>query len=207
MTATRAADRRSAAPSTEDQRRQEILDAAVEVVVERGFAAARVADVAAIAGTSTGTVHYYFPTKADLLDAALRYASDRARDRHRSALATIDDPRQQLLALVELQTPEGPVADEWALWLEFWNEARRRPDWQERNREMYGEWTGWIAEIVRDGVTRGQFRGGVDADDVARRFVALLDGLSIQCLLDPTPEHRWQLRRTLVDLVEHELVP
>lgn len=196
-----------ATPSAEDQRRQEILDAAVEVVVERGFAAARVADVAAIAGTSTGTVHYYFPTKADLLDAALRHASDRARDRHRAALATLDDPRQQLLALVELQSPEGAVADEWAMWLEFWNEARRRPEWQDRNRQMYGDWTGWITEIVQHGVAQGQFRDGVDADEFARRFAGLLDGLAIQCLLDPTPEHRWQLRRSLVDLVERDLLP
>jgi AcrR family transcriptional regulator len=193
--------------AAEDQRRREILDAAVAVVVERGFAAARVADVAALAGTSTGTVHYHFPTKADLLDAALGYASDRARDRHRAALDALDDPRQQLLALVELQTPEGPVADEWAMWLEFWNEARRRAEWRERNRAMYAQWSGWIAAIVRDGVARGQFRADVDAEEFARRFAGLLDGLAIQCLLDPTPDHRWQLRRTLVDLVERELLP
>lgn len=197
-----------AAVPVEDQRRREILDAAVAVVVERGFATARVADVAALAGTSTGTVHYYFPTKAHLLDAALTYASDRARDRHRSAVDALDEPRQQLLALIELQTPEaGPVADEWALWLEFWNEARRRPEWQLRNRQMYQQWVGWIAAIVRDGVARGQFRDGVDGEEFARRFAGLLDGLAIQCLLDPTPEHRWQLRRTMVELVEHDLLP
>jgi AcrR family transcriptional regulator len=192
-------------PTTEDIRRQEILDAAVAVVVERGFAAARVADVAAIAGTSTGTVHYWFPTKSDLLDAALRHASDRARVRHRAVLDGLADPRQQLLALIELQTPEGAVADEWAMWLEFWTEARRRPEWRERNQALYAQWTGWIAEIVRHGVEAGQFRADADADEFARRFAGLLDGLAIQCLLDPTPEHRWQLRRTLVDLVDREL--
>lgn len=206
MSSVRAAQGPST-PSVEDQRRQEILDAAVEVVVERGFGAARVADVAAVVGTSTGTVHYYFPTKADLLDAALSHASDRARERHRAAVDTLDDPRQQLLALVELQTPEGAVADEWAMWLEFWSEARRRPEWRQRNRELYAEWNNRISGIVRNGVARGQFRGDVDAAEFARRFVGLLDGLAIQCLLDPTPEHRWQLRRTLVDLVEDELLP
>jgi len=207
MAAMTAATRTDPTPSTEDLRRREILDAAVAVVVERGFAAARVADVASRAGTSTGTVHYYFPTKADLLDAALDHASDRAHDRHRAALDAVSDPHQQLLALVELQSPEGPVADEWAIWLEFWNEARRRPAWRERNRAIYQRWVGWIAQIVRDGVTRGQFRDDVDADEFARRFAGLLDGLAIQCLLDPTPEHRWQLRSTMVDLVAGVLRP
>jgi len=194
-------------PSTEDLRRREILDAAVAVVVERGFAAARVADVAALAGTSTGTVHYYFPTKADLLDAALDHASDRAHDRHRAALDAVSDPHQQLLALIELQSPEGAVADEWAIWLEFWNEARRRPDWRERNRAIYQRWVGWIAQIVRDGVAGGQFRDDVDDEEFARRFAGQLDGLAIQCLLDPTPEHRWQLRSSMVDLVAGVLRP
>lgn len=193
--------------TTEDVRRQEILDAAVAVVVERGFAATRVADVAALAGTSTGTVHYYFPTKADLLDAAFRHASDRARVRHRAVLDAEHDPRQQLLALVEMQTPEGAVADEWSVWLEFWNEARRRPDWRERNREIYADWVGWLAEIVRQGVAGGHFRADVDVDGFAHRFAALVDGLAIQCLLDPSPEHRWQMRRTLVELVDRELRP
>ncbi len=207
MAVMTAVTRTDPTPSAEDVRRREILDAAVAVVVERGFAAARVADVAALAGTSTGTVHYYFPTKADLLDAALDHASDRAHDRHRAALDSVSDPHQQLLALIELQSPEGAVADEWAIWLEFWNEARRRPDWQDRNRSIYQRWVGWIAQIVRDGVARGQFRDDIDADEFARRFAGLLDGLAIQCLLDPTPEHRWQLRSSMVDLVAGALRP
>jgi AcrR family transcriptional regulator len=191
---------------SEDIRRQEILDATVAVLVERGFASTRVADVAARAGTSTGTVHYHFPTKADLLDAAFRHASDRARDRHRAVIEAQPDAHQQMLALIELQTPEGPVADEWAIWLEFWNEARLRPEWRERNAELYAAWVGWLTEVVDAGVRSGQFRADLEPADVARRFAALVDGLAIQCLLDPSPQQRWQMRRTLVAMVERELV-
>lgn len=55
-----------------DARPGEILDAALRLFGERGFAATRLDDVAARAGISKGTVYLYFPTKEDLFRAVLR---------------------------------------------------------------------------------------------------------------------------------------
>ena len=134
--------------------------------LESGYGAARVSDIAARAGTSTGTVHYYYPTKVDVLDAALQHAAERSTERHRRELAGLSDPKQRLLRLIDLQLPDGAVADEWAIWLEFWNEARHREELRERGREVYAGWVGIIEQIVRDGVESGQFR----SDCLARRL-------------------------------------
>lgn len=195
----------SVAP-VEDDKRRSILDAAVSVVVERGYAAARVSDIAALAGTSTGTVHYYFPTKVDVLDAALQHASERSHARHRAELITLSDPREQLLRLIDLQIPDADVADEWCIWLEFWNEARRRDELRERNHEIYTRWVGMIETIVRNGQRAGDFRDEVDAADFALRFAGLFDGLGIQVLLQPSLENRWRLRAALRGVVERELL-
>lgn len=194
------------APAEED-RRDAILDAAVAVVVERGYGAARVSDIAERAGTSTGTVHYYFPTKLDVLDAALQHASDRSGFRHRSELAAISDSRERLLRLIDLQLPDGTVADEWAIWLEFWNEARQREELRERNREVYARWVGLVESIVLDGMGQRRFRADVDAADFALRFAGLFDGLGIQVLLQPSLDNRWRLRQILVSMIERELDP
>ena len=50
----------------------ELLDAALELFVERGFAATRSEDVAARAGVSKGTLYLYFPSKEELLKAVIR---------------------------------------------------------------------------------------------------------------------------------------
>lgn len=192
---------------TEEARRQAILDAAVAVVVERGFGAARVADIAQRAGTSTGTVHYYFPTKLDVLDAALQHASDRSVVRHSAELSATKDARERLIRLIDLQIPDGPVADEWAVWLEFWNEARHREELRERNREVYARWVGLIESIVTEGIKDGVFRPNADARDFAVRFAGMFDGLGIQALLQPTLDNRWQLRQLLVSMIEHDLDP
>jgi TetR/AcrR family transcriptional regulator, transcriptional repressor for nem operon len=54
-----------------DVRREQILDAAGRVLVERGLAAATMADVAEAASVAKGTVYLYFASKAELL-AGLR---------------------------------------------------------------------------------------------------------------------------------------
>ncbi len=55
-----------------DARPGELVTAALDLFVERGFSATRVEDVAARAGVSKGTLFLYFPTKSDLFKAVVR---------------------------------------------------------------------------------------------------------------------------------------
>jgi AcrR family transcriptional regulator len=55
-----------------EARPQELLAAAVDLFVEKGYAAARLDDVAARAGVSKGTLYLYFTNKEDLFKAVVR---------------------------------------------------------------------------------------------------------------------------------------
>jgi AcrR family transcriptional regulator len=55
-----------------EARPQELLDAALTLFVEKGFAATRVEEVAASAGVSKGTLFLYFSSKEDLFKAVIR---------------------------------------------------------------------------------------------------------------------------------------
>jgi AcrR family transcriptional regulator len=50
----------------------EIVEAALKLFAERGFAATKLEDVAARAGIGKGTIYLYFPTKEDLFRAVVR---------------------------------------------------------------------------------------------------------------------------------------
>jgi len=50
----------------------ELLDAALDLFVEKGFAATRVEEVAERAGVSKGTLFLYFPSKEELFKAVVR---------------------------------------------------------------------------------------------------------------------------------------
>ena len=54
-----------------DARPGELLEAALQLFVQKGYAATKVEDVAALAGVSKGTLFLYFPTKEDLLKAVV----------------------------------------------------------------------------------------------------------------------------------------
>jgi len=65
------------APSGKRERRKEarpgeLLDAALDLFVEKGFAATRAEEVAARAGVSKGTLFLYFPSKEELFKAVVR---------------------------------------------------------------------------------------------------------------------------------------
>jgi AcrR family transcriptional regulator len=53
------------------ERPDEIIAAALEVFVEKGFAAARLEDIAARAGVSKGAIYLYFATKEDIFRAVV----------------------------------------------------------------------------------------------------------------------------------------
>ena len=56
-----------------EARPQELLDAALALFVEKGFAGTRAEEVAASAGVSKGTLYLYFPSKEDLLKAVIAH--------------------------------------------------------------------------------------------------------------------------------------
>ncbi|MQB40316.1 TetR/AcrR family transcriptional regulator [Rhizobium sp. ICMP 5592] len=57
------------------QRPQEILEAAFEEFVERGYVATRVEDVASRVGVTKGTIYFYFDTKERLFEEMIRHIS------------------------------------------------------------------------------------------------------------------------------------
>ena len=79
----------------EDRRRQ-ILDAALDVFAERGYAAARLEDVAARAGVAKGTIYLHFADKRSLFMDLVRGAAAPMIERI-GELAATDAPIDQLL--------------------------------------------------------------------------------------------------------------
>ncbi len=96
-----------AAPATRRRRKEarpgEIIDAALTLFVERGFAATRLEDVAAAAGIGKGTLYLYFDSKESLLAAAVqRDVAPLFEEFERQALDA-DTPRAELIARVALR--------------------------------------------------------------------------------------------------------
>lgn len=171
------------------QRRAEILDAAVGVVLERGFAGTRVVDVADALGISSGLVHYHFDSKDELLAETLRHAADADIARLEKAVADLDDPMKRLDRVLREYLPEAKGDQSWVIWIDAWGHAIRN----ERLRTILAEldlaWSSALESVIRDGVAAGRF-DCPDPSGAARRISAMLDGLGLDVILHGGPSRR-----------------
>jgi AcrR family transcriptional regulator len=71
MTAASTVSNASPRQRRKDARPQELLDAALALFVERGFAATKAEEVAQRAGVSKGTLYLYYPSKEELFKAVI----------------------------------------------------------------------------------------------------------------------------------------
>lgn len=77
--------------SVKHDSRQRVIDAAVEVIATKGESALRLTEIAEMAGLKQPSIHYMFPTREDLVVAALR-------ERYRRAVAEAIDSYDTLVA-------------------------------------------------------------------------------------------------------------
>ncbi len=173
---------------TADQRREQMLRAALEVIAERGYPETRIADVAERAGTSPALVIYYFKTKDQLLTEAIRFSEDtwyEAGTRRMAEISTAAGRLEELVAMSCLPEADAQPKTSWLLWLDLWAQAVRHPEVAGVRQKFDERWRETIASLVLEGQEAGEF-GPVDPADFAVMLSALLDGLAIQIALGDT---------------------
>jgi AcrR family transcriptional regulator len=180
-----------------DEREQSILLAARRALAERGFEATRIADIARGAGVSTGTVHYYFKTKDDVLLAALRWANETPYQRLETALEEEGDPVSRLAVLIDVAVPyPGWLEEQYLLWIELVSRVLRAPELRPESQKVGVRWRRYFREVIEEGEQAGAFHPVAPADEVAERLVGLADGLAFKALAgDVTPERVHELLR------------
>jgi TetR/AcrR family fatty acid metabolism transcriptional regulator len=152
-------------PAQEEKRRQ-ILDAAVRAFARKGYHACRVAEIASEAGVAYGLVYHYFSSKDELLETIFR------------------DTWREMLAAIETVEAEGePAAEQLrkvaAIVLRTWKrdpdlvrvlvrEVTRSPQIQREVEEIEHAYDA-LERIVRRGQANGELR-----DDVEPRLAALV---------------------------------
>ncbi|MFI5100518.1 MAG: TetR/AcrR family transcriptional regulator [Actinomycetes bacterium] len=177
------------AEAASDDRREQMLRAAIDVIAERGFPETRISDIGRRVGASSALVIYYFGTKDRLLTDALRYSEDLFYAEAARRLDAIEGARDKIEALVQMSCSSGGtdgLPGSWLLWPDLWAQAVRHPEVSKDREELDQRWREKVAGIVRAGVASGEF-AAVDVDDFTLVLTGLLDGLAVQVALgDPT---------------------
>ncbi len=173
------------------------------MIAERGVCEARIADVAERIGISPALVLYYFPSKDALLVEALTHRDREFFDAVTEASVGVERASDRLKMIIEASCPpEDDIAhddNEWNLWLEMWSRSRHDPGLARARSDLDAQFREMIADIVRVGVTTGEFDGGVDPERFSIMLTALIDGLAIQVLLRDDAVSRQTMRDMCVE--------
>lgn len=170
-----------------------LLEAAREVFADRGYAAARVEDIVAVAGVSHGTFYTYFSNKADALDALI--------DQTAADLQAVVEERWEgpnaakaIAAVIErFVTVFGDSADVMGTWLEA---SAHEMHFRQRLHEVRDGYIHRVAEQL----TPALLNTAHDPHVAAAALVAMVEGYATQGLRADDEVDRASRVRTLAAL-------
>ncbi|MFD4607175.1 TetR/AcrR family transcriptional regulator [Streptomyces sp. NPDC058440] len=209
MTAAKSPRRAVAAADRTRQptevRRRLIVEAAVPLIAERGYASVGVRDVAAAAGVSVGTVTYHFGSVQEILSEAMILHIERYYAALDEAAEQATSGAEGLRLMVDALFTED-TDRHWRMWFDYWNAGEQGADetFARGQAQRYEAWHHQIRHLIERGVAEGEFTCG-DLDGVTVRFAALADGLALQHLRQTPPLTTEDARRHLNRLIETEL--
>ena len=170
----------TARPTTRKGRatRDRIVDAACDLVFERGVAGLNLDEVREATGTSKSQLYHYFEDKADLIKAVVDRQAERVLDVHRPALDAVDGWtalrrwRNLVVRLVRGAgchggCPVGSLASE----LAELDESSRL-----RLTDVFAQWEEMIAQALRRMVYSGELARSADVKQLSIALMASLQG-------------------------------
>lgn len=164
-----------------------LLDATVECLIEKGFGATTTIEVTRRAGVSPGAMLHHYPTKADLLTAAVGHVLARRQAEFRKAVADTEMQRDRLDATIDLLWSgfSGPT---FTAWVELWIGARTDPELSRAVAAMDDEFTRTSQEIFAELFPAEEYPdAGFLADGMSFAFM-VMNGVALRGLVQPVDE-------------------
>jgi AcrR family transcriptional regulator len=204
------------APTTNQRQRRkdarplELLDAALELFVEKGFAATRAEEVAQRAGVSKGTLYLYYPSKEELFKAVIvRNLTSRIADTAQQVQAWDGEMApllQSLLVEWWQQTYASPASGVFKIIV---GEVRNFPEIADYYvQQVIEPGSQLIGGIIAQGIRSGEFRE-VDVESTVHSLVMPMVMLCVHKHgLAACTQHQIDGQRFIaehVDLVVHGL--
>ncbi|WP_304114893.1 TetR/AcrR family transcriptional regulator [Mycolicibacterium bacteremicum] len=184
-----------ARPNRQQERRTEILDAAIAVIERHDLASLRLADVAAELDLTTNALRYYFKDMTDLLSQLALRSDVRFYEERLEIGARTEDLRTRLALTIAAGLPSGPEDAEWrAIWravLAAGFELDQRSDVQ----AIYHRQVGLYADLLTVGAHTGVFTLSSPARDIGMTLMSMEDYFGYRIVArDPQLDRQVALR-------------
>jgi AcrR family transcriptional regulator len=165
-------------PDVSEERRAQIIEAALACFTRKGYANTTMDDIVAESGLSKGAIYWYFKSKDDVFQAAFTSMFEAVGAESVAALQACETAAERLR--VGAQTMVGLARDlegYFGLIIEFWAQSENRDEVMGFWAEILAQYQQAIAAILEGGTQTGEFRE-VDAGALAWMIMAAYDGLA-----------------------------
>ena len=180
----------------EEERREEVVDAAFRVIARAGLAGASMRAIAREAGCTIGLINHWFDSRDDLIEATFGRAIDAELER---ATEIATDPGSYVDAAAQFLPVDERRRDEAKIWIAFYAMVLGRADRDDLRTAR--------CRAVRAAMVSGlrAFHPLPTCHDLVDRVLVLVDGIAINALLDPKRWTRDRQRTVLREGVEDAL--
>ncbi|MBR0952332.1 TetR/AcrR family transcriptional regulator [Bradyrhizobium canariense] len=169
-------------PVKHEQKRGEILGAAIRCFTRHGFRGASTTDICTEAGISPGHLYHYFPSKEAIIEAMVDLGLAHSAERFEKILAA-SDVIETLLADIEENSLRFRPAQ--ILNLDGLAEAGRNPEFAKIIERHTGAVRRMWTDFLRQAQSQGRVDSGLDPDATANILIAIIDGSRAMPIRNP----------------------
>jgi len=161
-----------------DERRAQILRAALACMARKGYAHTTMDDIAREAGLSKGAIYWYFPSKREMFLTMVREFLERTVSTLKALTAQeAGSPSERLSRLLQvIATLFAQEQDAVLVTVDFWSLSRHDEEFSRLFHDAYQAFQEMAERLLAEGVRTGEFRP-MRVREVARLLLGMYDGL------------------------------
>jgi len=168
----------------QDRRKEQIMSAALSVVVAKGYDQSRMDDIVEKSQLSKGAIYWYYKSKKEVYLSLVDHWFDQYSAGVMDTLQQQESASDQLKALFDFfieQFDKNPAV--FKLLVEFWRLAGLNPDFNAKLQQVYSDFLEYIIEIIKVGIANGEFKN-VEPRITALSILINIEGINWFTLFD-----------------------
>jgi AcrR family transcriptional regulator len=163
-------------PDVSEERKDQIIEAAVNVFAREGFGHARMDDIAEEAGLSKGALYWYFKSKDAIISTIFESVFRREISRIQKMEASDLPAREMLQEYVDLVVKDLEAMEPiMPILYEFMAMAFRRKSIRVTIQKVFGEFLDVTEPLIQRGIDKGDFKN-VDPLEASLTMGAIFEG-------------------------------
>ncbi len=185
----------------QDLRKDQILDAALSVLVQNGYEGSRMDDVVQESQLSKGAIYWYYKSKKDMYLDLVNFWVFRYSATINHLVETDQSAPNQLKSLFNYfidQYESDP--DPFFALTEFWSMAQKDSDFREKLQVVYSQFLEVLEKIVVKGVSEGDFKK-LDVRITAMSIMLNVESINWFTLFEPHGVSAREYIQTISDFI------